>query len=1251
MEQEAVRTVHIVIDSSGALTGGADVEKALKSIDDKVGAAHASIENFGIGIGNLFSKLGALAAAKLSFDAIIDQIRSITDAMEHLRSKSETLQVSTDFLQGFQFAAASSGVKIDSASLALDKFARTVGEAQLGSSAAVLTMNDLGVKIYDAAGKVRPLNDLMVDAAVKIVGMTDAGKQNALTMQAMGKSAQAVMPMLDSIAKGQAAMQAAAKAAGASVSDEDIKKWADLASAAEVSMLKWRAFAASNFAGAVSAGFDAIRVAVMTLLIPVQALINAFNTIKNFVAENNAPAATAAMLEQGIAAKQAVLDRAQAFATRPFQSIANFPGVDASNVQGQIKDLRVGIEADKARLDAVRREQYARGRADARGDDLVNKPPEISGTVGAGNAVDRTAGQSLASRFARQIIDANVGLQNATAGIGAADLGAAAVAQLDIHMKDLKEAADAYAKSGGDVKIIIDAQTGAITTNVAAVNKQVAALDEVAIKTIALKNLGAFILQTRDLQEQNTETQLQLTLQGQTTEEIARQVAQKKLLYDLDKQGILALAASNAAEAPIARQKIADGQAVIDQQFKLKTALDDTAKSVQLWLAPFSTALSGISNGFVTFFEGIINTGKASWQTLADTFKAIFIKMLAELAVLAVVRPIIAPIVQGIFSPEEAQQLGFAPGVGGIGGLASILGSGGGYSPGIQGGSAGIGSIGSLGGLFGGSGSSFLGGFGQWLNTPIMSPVAGPANALGDLGGAGLGGLTPLGAFGGVASIGMGAYSLLSGNGSTGSLLSGGAGIIGGGLSLLGPMLGLGAAAGPIGLGVGLVGSILGSLLGGDSGPKIPPQPPLAYGQGNFYASGGSAAYNGNGGDSLGAGSSQASGAASIGAAVMRLFRTAGLTPVAGQLIGGELAGGTDHTLEGGQWRDRPYTQIGLVNPQGGLERITYNDSSRNPQQAADLLFASVFGANVQRGGVSGASDTLKSALTNIAPTTQADTVNIVNMAKAYDQLGKALNPAKDAIDKINASFDDLTNFATKAGLSLDPINAEIAKQSKRSAQDFIDNMLDPLAVQLRALQDQRDSALASAQYIRDNISGVYVDINRITDTFAQRQTQLIDQYYSGAITNLQNLIQQATFGSLSGASPATALAGQRSLYETTLARAQGGDLTSITNLASVASGYLQAAQGYYGSGPDYQLALERVRAMAADEVASLQTGGPAAAGTTGGPAASSEAVNAMLQSNSATSSQMAALTQQVADLIASNASLTATVQRLLMSH
>jgi hypothetical protein len=1280
-DDSTTQTIRIVIDASAAKSGADDVKNSLASIEDQVTGMSSGVAGAMGTIGTAFKALVAVA----SLDKVVQSVESIVDAMDKLQRQSETLQVTTDWLQAFQAAAASSGVKIDEATTALNKFASVVGNAALGNQKAVNTMNDLGIKIYDAAGQVRPLNDLFAEAATKITGMSDASKVNALTMQSMGRSAQAVIPMLekisqlsstsanaansnvvpqatvDKLSSGSsvdqyiANVERLANANAGAVTPETIANWAGLSSQWDKLMLQVQNFAASNFFTIVNVGFQALTMTIQGTLVVLQGIISAFAAIKNLFDQNTAPAAVISGLNAGIAQRQSLLQQNQAFqAAGPFAPIVNFPGVDVSNTKGQAAQLAQEIDAMRSQVDVLTRQQTSQGRAAARGDEMSRTaPPVLPPSTGAIAATSRTSGVALQNTLAKQLADAQIGLEGATAQVGAAGQGADAVAALEVHVKDLTEASNAFIKTGADVKIIYDQQTGSITTNNAAVNLQVAALDKLNDATRVQNNLKAVILSTNDAKQQNDELEQQLSLVGQTTEEIQRQAALSKAAYQDQKNGVQQLADAGNQQA---QQTIKDQTDQINRQYDLKTAIEATQKSTQQWLQPFAGAISSIQSDTTSMFQTLFSGGVVTWQTMVDDMKSIFIKMLAELASLALMQTIVRPIVQDLFSPGAAQSLGFAPGTGGFGGLANIFNLGGtsGVAPGAVGASnastGGGGSLlGGLGNLFGGgSGGGLFGGISSFLSSPAYgasySPLVAGDSADGGLSGFGgssglgaSGGVSYGGALGGIGSIGMGALSLATGNGSTASTI-GGIGQIAGGAMMLVPGLQ------PFGAALSLISSFAPGLFGG-GGPKIPPQPPLVYGQGSFSfdpTTGGIV----TGGDAVNGGAPLNSTANGIAASILGLIAQSGGTAVAGKLYGGTVAAGTNTTLNGSNWQPQNYTQANYTDPNGNTTRISYN-SSQTLQQTADQLVASVFQQDVLNGGVSGISATLKTVLANNTPTTSQDVQTDITNSQKYDDLvqGDNLTQAEQAFQSINNNMGSIVAWAAQMGLAIAPLQASQLQQQQDLATNFmtpitegIKGFTDPLGAQLDSIKTAEDAAVKEAQWMSDNITGSFIDMAQVTTYYTDQMTQATTQFYASAVTSLQDAIDSMTFGSLSNGSPDSTLIGTRAAYMADLTAAQGGDATSINNLATLGTNYVTAAQKYYGSTQPYNDVLSQVTDAFNQILASISSG---AIGANGSPGAVSDPqTNAILTSNSA-------LTQQVSDLLTTVASLTEEVQSL----
>ncbi len=683
-------------------------------------------------------------------------------------------------------------------------------------------------------------------------------------------------------------------------------------------------------------------------------------------------------------------------------------------------------------------------------------------------------------------------------------------------------------------------------------------------------------MQTTELQKQNEVLAVQIRLIDAAPDVIARETAAIKARQDAQKAG-----------GKISQEDIDNRRKAYEQGELLRQQSEQLRQANELWTAPLRQALQNIQTGTADVYERMLDGAVSLGEGMADVFKRTAKRIAAEMLALATIRPVMSIMLQavgpqglGIVGGGTLTQMGFPVAASGEAGAAS---SGGGLLGGINsisgGGLFGGGSLfGGGGGLFGSGG--MLSGVGNFLSSPIFGPIttfsgntattavagvpafmqSGAAGAAGASGSSffNMGGLTWGQGLGGLASIGMGAMNAFSGKG-TGSTIGGIAQMAGGVMMMIPGLQPFGAAL-----------SLLGGLGGMfDGGPKIPEMPGLGYSVGPVINAG-------------------------APGVVSDLIRRTGGRGIGGRLYGGSVGGGTTHTWNGSQWVGQQYSQGYLVAPDGSSQMISGTGANISQQDAADKLAFQIFRSDVMKGAVEGITDTLAKIFDSLKEGTVQAAADAVDFAKAYDRLGKTANPVKDAIDALNAKLGDLSSKAEGYGLALDPIDAELAKQTKRTAQDFIDGLLDPLAVQMRALQDERESALASAEYIRDHIEGVYVDMDRIATYYTNKEAALRDQFYQGGLSNLQTIINRLTYGDLAGASPTLQLSGTKASYMAALAQAQSGNASAIANLGGLAENYLTAGRQYFASSPEYAALVESIR-QALQEVVVAQTGGVAA--------------------------------------------------------
>ena len=1166
---EETRIIRIIIDSSKAVDGSAAATRALEKLERSTAAMDTALARMEKGLGGIGTLIKANLALALADVAarMVQMAKGAFDAAGGMDELAEQLGVTAKGLQGLQFSAVQSGVKLEQLETGVAKFSQKMGEAAGGSKEMIEALDRIGVKVLDVGGRLRPTETLLQEVSASISAIDDPARRAAAAVDFFGKAGTRMLPMLKDMSGGMDEMAARAKAAGAFIEADTVAKLDRLADSAERSKLTLRAFFAENGAGPLAATLDGINSLLGKLAGYLRAIRSDWTNL--FSHDSNAEQ----KLNLTIADRESKIRDAEARIAKDPNRAADFRLID--QWRGDIG----GARRELAKMDA------ATGRNIGLVDDVPRSSPLPP--PGVSNPAPTGTGQGEADRIAKLMRDTARDVEGANAYAAASERGARAVADLEIHFKALKSAQDAYGSTA-------DRNTTQVAALTAKIEEQLKAAER-------LKNLKDFNLGTEELERANTLLAAENGLINASVETRARELALIKLKQEVQSKG---LDENNAAEkAAIDRRG-----AAIEQNERLKAQGEELRKANELWTEPLKSALQSIQSTAANMFESMLEKGSFSFQELGDLTRKLVRRMVAEFAALAVIRPMLGGVVGGLsaiglVSPATASSLGYG----------STGGSGGGFT------------MPSLGG-FGSGITGSLGSFGEWLNTPFTGAYAGmsPSSMAGvpTIGGsaatgvAGTG-ITPLGAFGAAAGAGMGIYQLATAK-NTAQTIGGIGTMIGAGVSLI---PGVGQIAGPI---IMALSSILPGLFGGEEYKWAP----LAGANTRFDPSAGGYVQSGtqqNGGGSI---NGQFAG---IGGTLDAFFNAAGGLTNPGNAFGAAV---WNNQREG-------TTSTYLLSPTQGSNQQTYNESG-DPAKAVDRLIAKAFYNSIQNNAAMNASPTLRTAFANREPTTTAQISGLFDLIKAYDQLGKETSSAEKALKAISDSFASLTSGANEWGLALAPILAEQGKQTKRAAQDFIDAMLDPMAVQRRALDDQARDSIASAEYIRDNVKDVYVDMAKVAEYWTKKKADLEAQYYQGSVDNLQALIKRLTYGDLANASPDLSLSGTRASYAATLAQAQSGNATTLTNLAGSAETYATQARSYFASSPEYNAIVDQLRRDLEDRVGAI-TGGTSSSGTA---ANSNESTNAVLQSNAELRSMVATLVSELSSLKDQLAAATAQLQR-----
>lgn len=1120
--------------------------------------------------GNAWSHVkGLLAGLGLVFiiDKIIEMGRAAFEAAAGMGELSEQVGLSAKTFQALLFSATQNGLKTEQLETGLSKFSQKMGEAAEGSKEMIEALTKLGVKNLDVAGKLRPTEDLLVDVAKAITSIDDPARRSAAAVDFFGKAGTRMLPLLGQIAQGTDTWVEAARNAGAVISTETIDALDKLDDRMARNSLQTRALFAENIA-------------------TLENWRNAFNKWAEDIIKSAEQMATSAgesitQFLDGISIEGA---RATASFLEAFRAMPEMIGTLFTNAWESAKvATNKGIN-DLTQLISDNLPSLLGG---GRGGTNLNETPNSAGAVGAGLSERIKAVGDQAAATVQAQIDAAKQAQfsqsktpsRATSTIGdlrsgsvgvstsavkaSGDAAGKAAEKYDELIKSLTQTAEAQAKmttaaGEGQVafeqqKATLDAQEkllGIYGLKLGYTAEQLQKVRDLLLGIAQGKAAEAFSVATTELRNQNVILEKQIELMNEAPEIQAREIALIKAKQEAEKGGLA-----------ITKEMMDARRAAIEQNELLKNQAEELKKANDLWMEPVKSALQSIQQTAADAFEGILTSGKLSFESLGEIFKKTITRMAAEFLALATVRPVMSVLVNAI-SPSIGQQMGL-----GTGNVGSSSGGG-------------------IGGMFGGLGSGISDFLGKTLiggGENFGPPMAGQSFAsLGTSGGLSVGG-----ALSGLASIGMGAYSMFSGGGSTGSMLGGGLGMAGGLVSLLGPLTGLGAAAGPIGMGIGLLGALLPSLLGGGT-----PEPPtnraissLNFNNGQFTQSGGS--YGMDAADLGGLGTSMKS-----------------LLDAAKVKITSSPYGLQQQSFSQGDFSN---ATTFITGPNGQSMQWGQSSDPAQQQKALDTAAANIAHSIMMQPG-SGVSDILREGLGNFGQKNLQHAFSMDELNAAIQKLtvlddaisgfGKTSTEAADAIKAVDDSFQVLFDTAKEFNISaseVDKITAERNKQRLNATKEFsdgIDQMLmemkDPLQAALDANGKAREKDLVNNDEFLRLVDGYeskrsqileYYELQRqkIVKDAGEAQKQIMNDLLIvtlNSVSKIQDLIRELSpGGALSGLDPRAQLAGLRASADASMAQAVANPANASLIDRAVADqrAFIDFNKSFTGGSTEYQ--------------------------------------------------------------------------------
>lgn len=343
----------------------ASVDRRMKSLETSTKTSAASLANSGSVGASAFAMINRAAVPLLGIlSAVSIAHRTWTAGMKSgaLIDQAAQLGTTTEALQAFRLVAAQSGVATEEFDGALQRLTGQVGQAAGGSDEAIAKFDRLGVKLLDARGQLRPINDLLPEVARGLQGVSSETERNALAQELFGRSGARIVTMLGTLAQGTDAVTAAARAQNAVVEKDSLEAWNKLDAQLKVTSVSADAALASLGAPIATAALEIVN----RILTDINANLAKLK-LEGQTAGGRAAGVDVAHLEEQLAAQR------------------NLLGINPNNKMAQ-----QSAAALERRLAEARAQQQAAEGADAAGI-YVGDTVRFTGTAGVGQPVGNAA--------------------------------------------------------------------------------------------------------------------------------------------------------------------------------------------------------------------------------------------------------------------------------------------------------------------------------------------------------------------------------------------------------------------------------------------------------------------------------------------------------------------------------------------------------------------------------------------------------------------------------------------------------------------------------------------------------------------------------------------------------------------------------------------------------------------------------------------------------------------------------------------
>lgn len=195
---QAVESANAPVKRLSNSLGALSKEAKLSALGSSLGNLKGKLSGVGDGFSKSMGRLStvtALGAGALT--GLFVAVEKSASAGDRIAKFSRRVGLTVEGLQALRFAAERSGVGMEDADKAFEKFGRSVSEAAAGMGEAGKLFSAMGIPLKDSTGRLRKQEDILLDLAQVYTKIQDPQDKLRASMALFGKSGGGMVEMLN----------------------------------------------------------------------------------------------------------------------------------------------------------------------------------------------------------------------------------------------------------------------------------------------------------------------------------------------------------------------------------------------------------------------------------------------------------------------------------------------------------------------------------------------------------------------------------------------------------------------------------------------------------------------------------------------------------------------------------------------------------------------------------------------------------------------------------------------------------------------------------------------------------------------------------------------------------------------------------------------------------------------------------------------------------------------------------------------